>query len=97
MYFFGYEAKPRRAVLQRAEAVEALRLAPELPQAHVAMALVHYWGNLDYERALTELERALSGLPNDADVWFRIGGVQRRAGNWAAVERAYQMASPVYS
>ena len=87
MYWFRYDPSPARAARQREEAEAALRLAPDLPQAHIAMGLAHYWGRRDYRRALEEFAIALKGLPNDADLWAYIGYVHRRLGNWKEVLR----------
>jgi serine/threonine-protein kinase len=95
MYWYRYDPSPARAARQREEAEAALRLAPDLPQAHVAMGLAHYWGQRDYRRALHEFAIALQGLPNDGQVVASIGYVHRRLGNWdeavAAFERAVQL------
>ena len=93
MYWFRYDPSPAREARQREEAEAALRLAPDLPQAHVAMGLVHFWGRRDYRRALDELHIALEGLPNDAYLWRRIGAVQRRLGNWTEVVAAFEKAA----
>ncbi len=42
---------PSRAARQREEAETALRLAPDLPQAHAVMGMVYYWGERDYPGA----------------------------------------------
>ena len=80
-YFFpNWDHTPARAARQREEAETALRLVPDLPQAHFALGIWHYRGQRDYPRALAELRIALEGLPNDADVWAGIGQVTRRMG-----------------
>ena len=89
MYFWQYDRSPARAARQRQEAEAALRLAPDLPQAHLAMGLVHYWGRSDYRRALDEFAIALKVLPNDAELWSLVGYVYRRLGNWDEVAAAY--------
>lgn len=95
MYWHRYDPSTERAARQREEAEAALRLAPDLPQAHQAMALVHYWGRRDYHAALQEFQVALRGLPNDARLWNRVAAVNRRMGNWeevfTAVSRAQQL------
>ena len=95
MYWVVYDPSPARAARQREEAEAALRLAPALPQAHVAMGLVHYFGRRDYQRALDEFAIALKGLPKDAWLWAYVGFVHRRLGNWnealAAFEKAAQL------
>ena len=93
MFWFRYDPSPAREARQRAEAEAALRLAPELPQAHVAMGLAHFWGRRDYRRALEEFRVALKGLPNDARVWQFIGTVHRRLGNWDEVLAAFEKAT----
>jgi len=93
MYWLRYDPSPARATRQRDEAEAALRLAPDLPQAHVAMGLAHYWGRRDYRRALDEYTIALEGLPNDAELWERIGAVHRRLGNWDGVLAAFEKAA----
>jgi serine/threonine-protein kinase len=82
MYFFpNYDHTPARAARQRAEAEIALRLTPDLPQAHFALGIWHYRSQRDYPRALAELRIASRGLPNDAEIWAGIGQVTRRMGN----------------
>ena len=93
MYWFRYDPSPARAVHQREEAEAALRLAPDLPQAHVAIGLAHYWGRRDYGRALEEYQIALRDLPNDAGLWAEIGYAQRRLGNWDKVFEAFGRAT----
>ena len=90
MYWFRYDPSPARVARQRKEAEAALRLAPELPQAHIAMGIAHYWGRRDYRRALEEFAIALERMPNDADLWASIGYVHRRLGNWEKVAAAFE-------
>ena len=54
MSWFRYDPSPERLVRQREAAEAALRLAPDLPQAHLAMGLVHYFGRRDWQAALQE-------------------------------------------
>jgi len=93
IYWLGYDRSPARAARQRQEAEAALRLAPDLPQAHHAMGLAHYQGRRDFRRALGEFAIALKGLPNDAELWFSIGGVHRRLGNWEQALAAFEKAT----
>jgi serine/threonine-protein kinase len=59
-----------------------LRLAPDLPEAHLAAGYCYYYGDRDYERALTEFAIAQRGLPNDSDVYLAIAAIERRQGKW---------------
>ena len=90
MWFFRHDTSPERLARQREEAETALRLAPELPEAHIAMGRVHYVGHSDWQAALDEYGIALQALPNDAVLWTRIGYAHRRMGNWDEVDAAYE-------
>jgi TolB-like protein/Flp pilus assembly protein TadD len=73
---------PARREKARLNADEALRLQPDLPEGHLALGFSYYYGDRDYERALTEFEIAKRGLPNDAQAYLAIGCIQRRQGKW---------------
>lgn len=92
MYWMAHDPTAARLALQLEQAEEALRLAPDLPQARLAMGLAHYHGRRDFRRALSELEVALRGLPDDADLVTTLGAVHRRLGNWDQAIAAYQRA-----
>src|SRR6266496_8597 len=74
---------PARREKARLHADEALRLQPDLPEGHLALGFSYYYGDRDYERALTEFEIAKRGLPNNAQAYMAIGAIQRRQGKWA--------------
>ena len=46
------------------------------------MGLYHYWGYLDYDRALAEFAIAQKSQPNSSDLFGAIGYVQRRQGKF---------------
>ncbi len=60
----------------------ALVLDPELPEAYLSRGYYHYWGHLDYDRALRDLERAREGLPGNARVALAMAAVRRRQGRF---------------
>ncbi|MBI3981712.1 MAG: protein kinase [Gemmatimonadetes bacterium] len=93
MYWQRYDPSPTRAARQREQAEAALELAPNLPEAYVALGLAHYWGRRDYRRALEAFAIALKGLPNDAELWAQIGYVHRRLGNWSEVVTTFDRAT----
>jgi TolB-like protein/Flp pilus assembly protein TadD/class 3 adenylate cyclase len=80
--YHTFDPTPARREKARAAADEALRLQPDLPEGHLALGFVYYYGDRDYERALTEFEIAKRGLPNDAQAYMAIGAIQRRQGKW---------------
>jgi TolB-like protein/Tfp pilus assembly protein PilF len=63
-------------------AKQALTLAPDLPEAHVAVGLFHYYGFREYEPALREFQRALELRPNYSLALQFIAFVHRREGKW---------------
>src|SRR5258705_1717417 len=63
-------------------AKQALNLAPDLPEAHVAVGLFHYYGFREYEPALIEFQRALELRPNYSLALQFIAFVHRRQGKW---------------
>ena len=65
-------------------AKQALALAPDLAEAHVAMGVFHYYGFRDYEPALTEFQRAIKLRPNNSEALQFIAAVHRRQGRWNA-------------
>ncbi|MGA9408403.1 MAG: protein kinase, partial [Bacteroidota bacterium] len=66
----------------RAFAQKALDLQPNLPEAHLSMGYVHYWGHRDYSLALKDFKQAEEALPNNADVAAAIAFIRRRQGEW---------------
>ena len=63
-------------------AQKALDLQPDLPEAHLSMGYVYYWGHRDYSPALKEFKQAEEALPNNADVAAAIAFIHRRRGEW---------------
>ena len=90
-----YYNRPNLTVLKQARAAanEAIRLQPDLPEAHFALAHIHLWGDRDYGQALAELNMAKVGLPNDADIFTAIANIERRQGKWAESTRNYEKAA----
>jgi tetratricopeptide (TPR) repeat protein len=86
------EEDPERQAKARAQVDEALRLAPGLGEAHMALGLCLYWGEKDYFAALKEFSLAAAASPNDADILYYISGIYRRQGRWresiASLQRA---------
>ena len=81
--YHSYEPTAARREKARLNADEALRLQSDLPEGHLALGYAYYYGDRDYQRALTEFEIAKRGLPNQADAYSAIAAIQRRQGKWA--------------
>ena len=92
-YWFNLDHTPAR--LERAsKALEAAaRLQPDAGEVHLSRAVFHYWGSRNYVPALAELALASRSLPNDADVLYLMGLIERRQGRWeeaiGTMERAF--------
>jgi TolB-like protein/Tfp pilus assembly protein PilF len=80
--FHTFDPAPARRTKARELAERALKLQPDLPEAHLALGYCYYYGDLDYDRALAEFKIAQNGLPNDAEVLLSLGAIQRRQGKW---------------
>lgn len=77
--WFGLASEP--GLLAEAERLAREALGSDLPQAHLAMGYVLYWGRRDYAAALTKFEQARALLPGDAAVHGAIAFIRRKQGN----------------
>src|SRR3954468_16631934 len=70
--------------LAQAEAAlqSAARLRPDAGETHLARARNLYWGYLDYDGALRELETARESLPGEDWIFSLKGYIARRQGRW---------------
>jgi tetratricopeptide (TPR) repeat protein len=80
--FLSEDSVDTDLALARAASDSALRLAPDLPEAHLARGFYHYWGRRDFDAALREFAIGRASRPNDAGVLYAIGLVKRRQGRW---------------
>ncbi len=89
---FGRSSELPRA---RAAVEEALQLAPDLAEAHMAMGDYHYYGRRDYEQALEHYVLVQRRQPSNADALALAAWAQRRQGEWerslANAERALEL------
>jgi TolB-like protein len=73
----------------------ALAIAPESPDAHLALALFYYLGHRDYDSALRELDRVTELQPNSAVARASHAYIYRRRGEWeqslVAAKRAAEL------
>jgi serine/threonine-protein kinase len=82
MFFLGFDSTPARSALAEQAVNSALRLSPDLSEAHLAKADCYFRCYRDYERASAELARARPGLPNSASFFMLAGYIDRRRGRW---------------
>jgi len=82
---------PARRAKARAQAEEALRVSPNLGEAHAALGLC-LRDERNYDVALKELERALASSSNNAEIYYYIAQVYRRQGRWREAVASFQRA-----
>jgi serine/threonine protein kinase/tetratricopeptide (TPR) repeat protein len=80
MYHFGDDRTEQRLSMALDQANRALKLDPELPEAHWALGVYYYWGRSDYVRALDEFQIALKSRPKNSQFLAMIGYMQRAQG-----------------
>ncbi len=88
--FRYYEPTESWRTKARAEAETALRLQPDLAEAHFALGQCIYWMDQDYDRALQQFEIASRLSPNNADTQRLIAAIERRQGKWQQALEAYE-------
>jgi TolB-like protein/Tfp pilus assembly protein PilF len=77
-----FDPTPARKEKARAAAETAIRLQPDLAEAHLAMGFYYYYCERDYQGALREFAIAKLSLPNSPEVYMAIGAIERRQGKW---------------
>jgi TolB-like protein/Tfp pilus assembly protein PilF len=83
LYWFAYlDPSLGRAEKARTGLEAAVRLAPDLPETHLAQGAYYYRIERNWNRALAEFRAAESGLPNDAQLFFWLAVTHRRLGKW---------------
>lgn len=91
-YWFNQDHTPARLELASKAIEAAARLQPDAGEVHLARGLFYYWGSGDYASALAELVLAGRSLPNEADVLFFTGAIERRRGHWEQSARTMERA-----
>ena len=92
MHGLGGDPTPARANRAQHEAEEAVRLAPDLPEAHLAAGQVRLQLRGDVRGALDEFTLGLHGAPNNADLWGWIGAANMELGKWDSAVAAMRQA-----
>jgi len=80
IFWFYYDRSEEQLIKSKTAADIALRLGPELPEAHMALGAYYYYGLLDYERALEQFKIVQMKRPNNSENLAWTGFVQRRQG-----------------
>ena len=79
----------------RSDIERALAIAPDLPDAYLALGTFYYWGHRDYDSALRALDRAIELQPSNSDSRTFRAAIYRRRSEWrrslAEDERALEL------
>jgi TolB-like protein/Tfp pilus assembly protein PilF len=88
--FHYYEPIDSWKAKARAEAETALRLQPNLAEAHFALGQYSYWVDQDYDRALEQFEIASRFSPSNGEIPRFIAAIRRRQGKWQEALEGYE-------
>jgi serine/threonine-protein kinase len=92
MLYYFFDRASRQLDLASQAVDRAVALGPDLPEAWIARGYFYYWGHLDYERALEQFRAARDRQPNNSQLLWVIGSVERRQGKWDRALASYQQA-----
>ena len=93
MRYWFYDPSPEIRIKARDSIAEGRRLDPTLPEHDLAEAYYHYWGFLDYDQALSALDKAVSAIPNDDRIHQARAYVLRRQGRFDEAISGFRRAS----
>jgi len=82
LFWFGYDKSESRLEKAKTAAEAALKLQPNLGEAHLANAFYYYYGFRQYDVAQKHVTAAVRAIPNNADVLNTAGAIARRDGRW---------------
>jgi TolB-like protein/Tfp pilus assembly protein PilF len=91
--FHYYEPLDSWKKKARSSADAALRLQPNLGEAHLALGQCIYWFDQNYDGALAEFDTALRLAPNNSEIGGLVAAIERRQGKWDECVKAYQKIS----
>jgi tetratricopeptide (TPR) repeat protein len=96
IYWFYYDRSDSVVAAADELSRRALELAPGLAEGHWARGHYYYRTQLDYDAAMTEVERALESRPGESDFVLLAGDILRRDGEMrealAFYERSVELA-----
>ncbi len=101
LFHWGYDRTTERQLRSKTAIDRSLALAPDNPEATMALGWYYEWGARDYERALAAGRRQLERRPNDPDAVTLVFSASRRLGRASEalpyMERAVQLSGQAVS
>ena len=82
MYWFYIDTSKENIDLAWKTVHKAQELDRDLPEVHQALGRYHYFGGLEYNRALKHFAIARKNQPNNSDILSFIGFILRRQANF---------------
>ena len=81
-HWFSNRLNPAQLEEVKASIERALAIAPDSPEAYLALGVFYYWGHRDYDSALRALDRAIELQPSNFDSRTFRAAIYRRRGEW---------------
>jgi TolB-like protein/Flp pilus assembly protein TadD len=91
-HWFVAPLPPEELAKVKATIDHALALAPDLPEAHLALGYYYYWGYRRYGDAVTQFQRVLQLAPNNVQALGGLAFIDRRRGQWPQALATLQQA-----
>jgi TolB-like protein len=80
--YWNYGGDPADRELARKAIDRAKSINADFGELYMAEGFYWYWGHLDYERALYNIEKAIEVMPGNDDAYMWRGYISRRMGLW---------------
>ncbi len=90
--YWQYGGDPANHELAHEAIEKARNLDADFAELYMVEGIYWYWGHLDYERALYNLERAIEMMPGNHEPYMWRAYVSRRAGLWEQAVQSMQKA-----
>jgi serine/threonine-protein kinase len=91
--YWYYENHSDDILRKSKQAIEkAFKIDPDLPDAHLALGVYYYYGQLNYPESLKQFELVLKDQPKNSDAILWSAAVHRRAGNWEIAKAEFEKA-----
>jgi TolB-like protein/Flp pilus assembly protein TadD len=91
-HWFGNRLNSAQLEEVKSNIDRALAIAPNSPEAYLALGMFYYWGQRDFDSALRELDRVIELRPSNSDSSISRGAIYRRRGEWRRSLAEYKRA-----
>ncbi|HET7662603.1 MAG TPA: tetratricopeptide repeat protein [Rhodanobacteraceae bacterium] len=91
-HWFVAPLPPEELAEVKATIDHTLAIAPDLPDAHLALGFYYYWGYRRYADAVTQFQRVLQLAPNNVEALGGLAFIDRRRGRWPQALASLQKA-----